>query len=43
MTRILAAAASFALVAGAAGAETYIGDGSEVDFPAVAVGSAEQR
>ena len=40
MTRILAATASLALLAGAASAETYIQDGSEVVFPAVAVGSS---
>jgi hypothetical protein len=40
MTRIFAATASLALLAGAAGAETYIQDGSEVVFPAVAVGSS---
>jgi hypothetical protein len=41
MTRVTAVATAFALIAGAASAETYIGDGSEVDFPAVAVGSSD--
>ncbi len=40
MTGMLAAAAALALIAGAAGAETYLGDGSEIGFPAVAVGSS---
>ena len=40
MIRVIAAAASLALIAGAASAETYIGDGSELDFSTVEVGSS---
>ena len=40
MIRVIAAAASLALIAGAASADTYIGDGSELDFSTVEVGSS---
>ena len=40
MMRVFAAAASFALMAGASGAEAYIGDGDELDFSVVAIGSS---
>ena len=42
MIKVLAAAAALALIAGAARAETYIGNGSVLDFPAVAVGSSDR-
>ena len=38
MSRVIAVAASLAWIAGAASADTYIGNGSELDFSSVEVG-----